>query len=548
MPLLRHCTAAIAVLLCATAAAAQSPQPAPGEAEYMIFHRGAPIGRERAFLARTAEGWIITSSGRTAPPYENTLHRFELKYSREWQPIELRIEATAGRTSLGLSTSFGGTNAINEITQNAVTSSKTDQVSPRTIVLPNNFYAGYEALAARLAGAAPGTQLPLYIVPQAEVPLTVKSVRDEPLAVPGGTLRTRRYEVVVDHPGGQSTVQISVDDRSRFVRLDVTATGLSVVRSDVAGVATRLLTARNPTDVDITIPGNGFVIAATLTTPPAAAARLRYPAVVLVPATGPIDRDAVVAGVPVFAQLAGQLAERGFVVLRYDKRGTGQSGGRTEAATLTDFSEDLRAAVRWMEKRKDVDKRRIAVAGHGEGGWIALLAASREKKIASLVLLAAPGLPGTELILEQQQHALDQLKTTPEERQRKVDLQKRIHHAVLTGEGWDSIPAELRPSADTPWFQSVLSFDPAKVMTGVKQPILILQGALDTQVPPHHAEKLAALARARKKAPAVEVKSLAGLNHLFVPATTGEVAEYPTLQDRSVASAAGEAIAGWLAK
>ena len=38
----------------------------------------------------------------------------------------------------------------------------------------------------------------------------------------------------------------------------------------------------------------------------------------------------MVAGIPLFAQLAGQLAEREFVVLRYDKRGTGQSGGRTE--------------------------------------------------------------------------------------------------------------------------------------------------------------------------------------------------------------------------
>jgi dienelactone hydrolase len=514
----------------------------------MIFHGGAPIGRERAHLARTAEGWIITSSGRTAPPYENTLHRFELKYTREWQPIELRIEATAGRTSLGLSTSFGGTNAINEITQNAVTSSKTDQVSPRTIVLPNNFYAGYEALAARLAGTAPGAQLPLYVVPQAEVILTVKSVRDEPLAVPGGTLKTRRYEAVIDNPGGQQVVQLSIDDRSRFVRLDVPSVKLSVVRSDVAGVATRLLTARNPTDADVTIPGNGFVMAATLTTPPAAAARLRYPAVVLVPDTGPIDRDATVAGVPVLANLAGQLASHGFVVLRYDKRGTGQSGGRTETATLQDFAEDLRAAVKWIEKRKDVDKKRIAAAGHGEGGWIALLAASREDKIASLALLATPGLPGTELIFEQQRHALDQLKTTPEERQQKIDLQKQIHDAVLTGKGWETIPKELRDPADTPWFASVLSFDPAKVMTKVKQPILIVQGALDTQVPAHHGEKLSGLARARKKAPAADLKTLPSLNHLFAPAKTGEVAEYATLENPGVAPALGEAIAAWLFK
>ena len=42
------------------------------------------------------------------------------------------------------------TTAINEITQNGVTNSKEDQISARTVVLPNNFFGSYEALAARL--------------------------------------------------------------------------------------------------------------------------------------------------------------------------------------------------------------------------------------------------------------------------------------------------------------------------------------------------------------------------------------------------------------
>jgi alpha-beta hydrolase superfamily lysophospholipase len=321
-----------------------------------------------------------------------------------------------------------------------------------------------------------------------------------------------------------------------------------VIRSDVAGVSTRTLTARNPTDVDVTIPGNGFNLAGTLTMPPGAAARLRYPAIVLVPGSGPVDRESTIAGIPLFAQLAGDLATRGFIVLRYDKRGVGQSGGRTETATLQDFAEDLRTVVRWIERRKDVDKKRIAVAGHNEGGWIALLTASRENKIASLILLGTPGVRGTELILEQQEHALDQLKASVDDRAKKVALQRKIHEAVLTGEGWDEVPEELREQADTPWFESFLAFDPAAAMSKVKQPILIVQGELDRQVPAHHGAKLEALARARKKAPAVELKQLAGVNHLFVRATTGEVSEYPMLQERTVVPEVGQAIASWLSK
>ena len=47
-------------------------------------------------------------------------------------------------------------------------------------------------------------------------------------------------------------------------------------------------------------------------------------------------------------------------MLRYDKRGVGQSGGRVEAATMADYAEDARAAVRMLSARKDIDRRRIA--------------------------------------------------------------------------------------------------------------------------------------------------------------------------------------------
>ena len=50
------------------------------------------------------------------------------------------------------------TTAINEITQNGVTSSKTDQISARTVVLPNNFFAAYEALAVRLSASDAGAR------------------------------------------------------------------------------------------------------------------------------------------------------------------------------------------------------------------------------------------------------------------------------------------------------------------------------------------------------------------------------------------------------
>jgi dipeptidyl aminopeptidase/acylaminoacyl peptidase len=94
----------------------------------------------------------------------------------------------------------------------------------------------------------------------------------------------------------------------------------------------------------------------------------------------------------------------------------------------------------------------------------------------------------------------------------------------------------------------MLLFDPAKVMPKVKQPILIVQGDLDKQVFPHHADTLGELARARKKAGPVELVHLSGVNHLLVPATTGEVSEYASLPEKTISPVVPKTIGEWLKK
>jgi hypothetical protein len=521
-------------------------EPVPGSTGFTIFLRGADIGREQVSLARSGSQWIITSTGRIG---DLTINRFELKYAADWQPIELQFEATQGEKKLQLATSFAMTSAINEISQNGVTNSKTDQITARTVVLPANTFAGYEALAARLARVTTlGTELTTYVAPDREVKVVVRALTDEDVQTPSGIVRTRKYTLDVHNVGATFPMMVTIDENARLARLEVPASGVTVVRNDLAGVAVRTLTARNPTDSDVSIPANGFSIAGTITKPPVPG-RLRHPTVVLVGGSGSIDRDSTVAGIPILSQLAGALARDGFLVLRYDKRGVGQSGGRNEAATQRDYTDDLIGVVKWLAKRDDVDPRRIAVVGHSEGGSIALLAGAREKKIASLVLMATPGTTGAELILEQQRRELDRMQLSEAEKAQKIALQKQIQDTVISGAGWDSLPPEVRKQAESPWFRSLLMFDPAATMERTKQPVLVIQGDLDTQVQPHHAEKLAELGRARKKdAGPIEVVHLPGLNHLLVPAATGSVDEYATLKEKAISPEVATTIAGWLKK
>lgn len=546
-----HCTAVLVVLLLAAAAHAQAPaasEPATGDAEFTIAWGGRPIGTQRVSLARSASGWIITSTGSLGSPVDLRIGRFELKYAADWQPLELKIEATVRNSPIVLSSSFAMTTAINEITQNGVTSAKNDQISARTVVLPNNYFAAYEALAARLAVTPVGGEIPAYIAPQAEIKVRVRAITPQTLNGPGGTIPVRRFDVVFANPNVPLEASITIDERQRLVRVDIPTSGLQVVREDAASVAVRSESVRNPTDAPVSIPANGFNLAGTVTTPPAVAGRLRYPGIVLIAGSGPADRDETVAGIPIFAQLARQLADSGHVVVRYDKRGVGQSGGRTETATLADYADDAIAVMKWLEKRKDVDRKRLIVVGHSEGAAVALLAAAKQKAIDGVVSIAGPGTTGAELILEQQRHVLDRLSLSPEEKQAKIELQKKIQDAVIAGKGLDDMPPDLRRQADTPWFRSLLSYDPAQAIRKVRQPLLIVQGDLDTQVPPAHADRLAEAARARKKPSPVEVVHIPGVNHLLAAARTGEVAEYPQLAERTITPRAAEAISAWIKK
>jgi uncharacterized protein len=570
MRLAGHCTAAVLASLILASAALAAPSSAPharprslvqtpaesrpiarppaeADVEFTLFLSGTRVGVEHVRVARVASTWVISSTAQYGPPLNVTVNRFEMKYTADWQPIELHIEATRAGRPLGLATSFAMTTAINEITQNGSTTSKTDQISARTIVLPNSFYAGYEALAARLADAQPGAELRAYVAPQAEIGVMVKTVAAEQLSSPAGLLAIRRYEIVFQNPGGPLNATVAIDDRARLVRLEIPGANLRLIRSELAGVATRAQPVRNRADTDVIIPAEGFSLAGTLTMPETMG-KLQHPAIVLVGGSGSVDRDELVAGIPIFAQLAASLGEQGFVVLRYDKRGVGQSGGRSERATLQDYADDLVTTVKWLAKRKDIDPRHIAVAGHSEGGAVAMLAAARENKISSLILLAAPGTAGSELILEQQRHVLDLMGAPEAERQAKIELQKRIQAAVVTDKGWEAIPPELRAQAESAWFKSLLLFDPAKIMPRIKQPVLIIQGDLDRQVFPHHADALAEMARARKKAPPVELVHLPGLNHLLVPAETGEVSEYGALPVKTISAAVAKTIGEWLKK
>ncbi len=552
MPNTRPTTAGVLLMLLAAGVlhAQDKPVPMAGAGDqFLVFVQQRPIGRESVSVVREADGWVVRGSSQIGPPVDITTRMAEIRYDAEWKPRSAAIQSVARGQDLELKTTFADGKASSEVLNQGQSTPKVDEVTADTIVLPNTFLGSYAVLAHRLRGLAAGAELHGYIAPQAEVPIRVVSLANERIELPGRSVPATRYalKMINPPPAGELDLTVWADEDGNLLRMSIPAQTVELAREDIASAAARTTTFSLAGDTPVSIPASGFNLAGTLTKP--ADVSTPVPAVVLIGGSGPTDRDETVFGIPVFGQLAGALVDAGFAVVRYDKRGVGQSGGRAESATISDFAEDARAVIRWLEKQPGIDKHRMAVIGHSEGAAVAMVLATREDdRVRAAVLIAGPATSGAELILEQQRHALDLMKVDESERAAKIAMQQKIQDAVLGKGGWDDVPENLRKQADTPWFHSLLSFDPARVMRDVDQPLLIVQGELDTQVPPHHGDKLVELARARKRKVDAQLLKVPGVNHLLVPARTGEVSEYSTLGEAKVSSAVTGGIAEWLTK
>ncbi len=527
-----------------TTTAAVQPDPS-GSAEFSVFLRGQRIGSERVSVVRGQDGLTISASGSVNAPLNLTFDTFVARYGLDGTARSLQISAHLRGTPLTLNTAFAAGQAVSDVVQAGQQSRLTHAVSATTVALPNNFYSAYEALALRLHTLAVGDSVPVYVAPQAEIPARIERITPRRMESPTIRHELRQFDLVFANPGGPLNVEVWVDARGRLARVAIPVASLTVVRDDLTVVMARLDSFSHPRDQELFIPANGFNIAATITPPQGVE---KPPVVILLAGSGAQDRDETVFGIPILGQIAARLSDAGFFVVRYDKRGVGQSGGRVESASLDAYAEDARAVVQWVRRRRDVDRDRIILAGHSEGGAVALLTAGRNRgDIAGVALLAAPGRSGRDITLAQQQYQLERSNESDASKQEKVALQTRLMDAVLTGRGWETIPPELRKQADTLWFRSWLGWNPSEAMRRTRQPILILQGALDVQIPPSHADTLEALANQRGGRPAPARKIvIPGVNHLLVPAATGDLSEYATLPDKNVSSPLTDALITWL--
>ncbi len=263
----------------------------------------------------------------------------------------------------------------------------------------------------------------------------------------------------------------------------------------------------------------------------------RVPTVLLLSGSGPQDRDgsrADLAGYAPFRDIADALSARGVAVLRLDDRGTGASSGQFAGATTYDFAHDAAAALRWLRAQSVVDTSRLIVLGHSEGALVALLVAAQDRALDALVLLGAPARSGRELARWQRAALVgsDAAAWPPTER-----------GSILA-----RADAEAeRTAATDPWMRVWFDLDPREVARRVRQPVLVLHGANDRQVPVGDAALLSAALRAAGDRD-VSVRRFPSTNHLFLEDSDGDPRGYVRLSERQLRDDVVQAIVEWVTR
>ncbi len=308
-------------------------------------------------------------------------------------------------------------------------------------------------------------------------------------------------------------------------------------------------------EVSISNADESISLSGTLTLPDSTGL---FPAILLIAGSGPNDRDETVFGHKPFLVISDYLTRNGFAVLRYDKRGVGKSTGNFDKATLRDFADDAALAVNYLKQRKEIDFKKIGLLGHSEGGIIAPMVASEDMGIHLLMLLAAPGTSGIEVVLDQNEISLQQQRMEPENIEKIQLLNREMFESLLSWDGseshrtalrdklqhiWEQLPilltmkinkdAFLRGQFNAmikPGYRSFLAIDPVTYLEKVSCAVLAINGENDQQVPA--VKNITAIERALKEGGnhQVETKIYPTLNHLFQESTTGRTDEYVQIE------------------
>jgi len=179
-----------------------------------------------------------------------------------------------------------------------------------------------------------------------------------------------------------------------------------------------------------------------------------FPAIVTVHGSPPLTRNDIYN-----LRISHFFIQHGYAVLRYDKRGAGESEGEypdvgtheNGEANLNILADDALAAVDYLKNHDLIDPERIGLAGHSQAGWIIPLAVSKSPDVAFMIISSGP----------------------------TTTVGQEIYYSDLTAEG-----TALQDASDMARdYPGPHGFDPIPALETLEIPGLWLLGAQDSSIP-----------------------------------------------------------------
>lgn len=283
----------------------------------------------------------------------------------------------------------------------------------------------------------------------------------------------------------------------------------------------------------------------------------KHPAIIFISGSGQQTRDENIFGFKIFKEMAPAFIQKGFAVLRYDDRGTGESDhGNPNMCTTKDFADDAIAAFDFLTKHPNINAQKTGLLGHSEGAIIATMIA-RQRDPEFIIMMGGTTVQGDKVLMEQTRALLESMNMNEDIIRKRLNTNRKLYEEIMKpntdtaqikeiftdlsdelGQTQDSVllnkAIEAQMSAIMqPWFEFFLTYDPAPAIKKLETPVLAVFGGKDIQVTADQNKPLIDSLMNEGK-DNFTVKVFPDANHLFQKAETGSVQEYSELSPEFV--------------
>ncbi len=157
-------------------------------------------------------------------------------------------------------------------------------------------------------------------------------------------------------------------------------------------------------------------------------------------------------------RIARELCKNGFVVLRFDFSGHGDSEGEMDDVSITPELDDLECAINFLKSQPEADIEKIGIVGHSFGGEIVILEAAKNNELKAVVLLAPVVDPKLNKLMDDRFEENLALA-------RKQGYAERVSHKIKKQ-----------------YYEEMKKFKPLAEAKKISAPLLVLHGTADDKV------------------------------------------------------------------